>query len=83
MITLGLAFLVTFLTASFALLMGLGQSHHNWQGEDFEAIIFPPTSLQLFGMDAAFGGLLLLEQVESNVAHFSAFLEALALGLQV
>jgi hypothetical protein len=38
------------------------------RGEDFEEVIFSQSSLELFGMDTAFGGFLLFEQVERNVA---------------
>ena len=46
----------------------IGQSHLNSCGEHFEEVVFLPASLELLSMDATFGGFLLLEQVESNVA---------------
>ena len=58
----------------------LGQSHLNCSREDFEEVIFLPSGLELFGMDATFGSFLLFEQVEGNVPQDSQVFRSLILA---
>lgn len=48
-----------------------GQSHLNCRSENLEQVIFLPASLKLLGVDTSFGGLLLFEKIESDVAQDS------------
>jgi hypothetical protein len=54
-----------------------GQSHQNSRSENLEQVILLPASLELFGMDTAFGCFLLFEQIESDVAQDSQVFRSL------
>jgi hypothetical protein len=54
-------------SADFAL-DELGRLHLNSCCQDFEEVIFFPASLELLGMDTAFGGFLLFEEIEGHMA---------------
>ena len=56
----------------------IGQSHLIHRGQHLEQIRFVPASSQALVLDAAFGRLLLLEQVQRNMTQNSEVLSAVA-----